>query len=516
VLIGQNLRRAARIAPDRLALVSGPHERTWRQLLDRVSRLASGLRGEGLEPGDRVAILSNNSAAFFELYFAAPWAGLIMASLNSRWSVREMIEALEDCAPRCLIVDAEFAHLAEALQAAVGSISIVIQAGDEPNAGAEAGRLWDDLASASPIADAAVDEDAPAYLFYTGGTTGRAKGVILSARNFHTAGLSSLYTGGYSEASVISLSVPMFHMSGGGLIAAQMAVAAAAHIIPRFEPVASMAAVAAAGATHVVWVPTMLSMLLDSPAFGEHDLSSLQRIFYGSAPMPPSLIARALAAIPGVSFTQYYGMTEVTGNATWLGPEVHTEGAETLRLRSVGRAVPGVEVKVVGASGKDAAPGEVGEICIRGPTITQGYWNQPEKTAEAIVEGWMRTGDLGHMDAGGFVFLVDRMKDMIISGGENVYSSEVENALYQHPAVRECAVIGEPDEKWGEIVSAVIYAEDTLVDATDLIAHCRALIAGYKLPKRLHFSAEPLPKSAAGKILKAELRQRYALSEPGS
>jgi len=507
MLITQSLRRAASVQPDRIALTAGPVRRTWAQLAERTPRLAGGLRALGLADGDRIAILSNNTAAFYELYLAAPWAGLVMVSLNTRWSPREMAEALTDCSAAGLVVDAEFADLAADLRKAAPSVRVLLASN---GAAISAATSWEVLAEGEPIADHARGPDEAAYLFYTGGTTGRAKGVILSAMNIYVAGLSSLHTAGVSSRSNYSISVPLFHMSGGGLIAGQLAAAAGAQLLPRFEPEASMAAVEAGRATHVVWVPTMLTMLLNSLAFGRYDLSSLERILYGSAPMPQAVLARALEALPNVQFTQYYGMTELSGNATFLGPEAHKAKGENPRLRSVGIAVPGVEVKVIAPDGASAATDQVGEICVRGPTLTPGYWGQPDKTAEAIKDGWMHTGDLGRMDAGGYVFIVDRLKDMIVSGGENVYSSEVENALYQHPAVKECGVVGVPDEKWGEAVCAVVHLfEGASVSAEDLVAHCRTLIGGYKTPRRIVFSADPLPKSAAGKILKTELRAAH-------
>jgi long-chain acyl-CoA synthetase len=509
VLITQNLRRAALLQPERTAVSCGEARRTWRETLERVRRLAGGLGRLGLAQGDRVAILGANSTAFWELYLAAPWARMIMVSLNTRWSAAEMSDALADCGAAALIADPDLLDLSLELRQANPAVSHLVTTGPaDPRANAS----WEELARERPgVDDQAAPADDPAYLFYTGGTTGRAKGVMLSALNFYVAGLSSLHTAGVSDRSTFSISVPLFHMSGGGLVAAQLAAAGGADLIPRFEPRASMAAVERARATHVVWVPTMLTMLLASPEFGRHDLRSLERILYGSAPMPEAILARAMDAMPGVRFTQYYGMTELSGNATFLGPEVHEKPAPNPRLRSVGVAVPGVELKVVRPDGSMAKAEEIGEICVRGPTVTRGYWGQPEKTAEAIRDGWMHTGDLGRVDEDGYVFLADRLKDMIISGGENVYSTEVENALYKHPAVHECAVIGLPDETWGELVCAVVHpAEGASPTAEELAAHCRQYIGGYKIPRRIILTSEPLPKSAAGKILKTELRRLHA------
>jgi long-chain acyl-CoA synthetase len=491
-----------------MAVSDGVVERSWGQVLKRVTRIAGGLRALGLRPGDRVAVLANNTPAFHELYFTAPWAGLVMASLNTRWSRREMIDALNDCSASVLMVDEAFEGLAAELSAGAPSVRHLLDS-----------QAWEALAENGPaLEDSSRAAEDPAYIFYTGGTTGRAKGVMLSALNFYAAGLSSLHTAGVSARSIYAIGVPLFHMSGGGLVAGQLAAAASARLIARFEPEASMAAVEASHATHVVWVPTMLTMVLSHPAFGRYDLSSLERIIYGSAPMPAAILERAMAAMPGVHFTQYYGMTEVTGNATWLGPDVHEPSdPPNPRLRSVGTAAPGVEVRVIGGDGAEAPANTVGEVCIRGPTLTQGYWGDAKATRDAIVDGWMHTGDLGRIDGEGYLYVVDRLKDMIITGGENVYSSEVENALHAHPGVKECAVIGLPDDHWGEIVCAVVHlAAGAELTAEALIDHCRTRIGGYKIPKRILFSADPLPKSAAGKILKVELREAYGVASASS
>jgi len=503
MLITQRLRRAAQLRGAKVAVTCEGHSRTWNEVRERVARLAGGFRELGLLPGERIAILSDNTLPFYELYFAAPWAGLVMASLNTRWSLAECADALNGCEAAALVVDEAYLPLAQELRECVPSLRIVIARGFDAQ--------WDELAtSARGASDRSTAPNDVAYLFFTGGTTGRAKGVMLTSLNLYAAGLSMIHTSGVSDTSVLAINVPLFHMSGGGLWNTQLTAAATVCLLRKFEPDSSMATVEAERVTHVVWVPTMLSMILNSPSFGRYDLSSLERIIYGSAPMPEALLRRALQELPRTRFTQYYGMTETSGTGVSLQPEDHDVRAPNPRLRAAGVVVPGVELRVVRPSGTEAAPGEGGEICLRGPIITKGYWGEAEKTAEAIRDGWMHTGDAGYVDDEGYVFVVDRLKDMIITGGENVYSIEVENAVYTHPAVKECGVIGLADAKWGEIVCAVVHlAEGAWLDEESLREHCRGLIGGYKLPRKVIFSENPLPKSAAGKILKAELRGLY-------
>jgi long-chain acyl-CoA synthetase len=281
--------------------------------------------------------------------------------------------------------------------------------------------------------------------------------------------------------------------------------------IPAFTPAASLEAIERHRVTRMFLAPTMLNMVLNDPAFADFDLSSLRCIIYGASPMPEALVRQAMKALPEVKFVQSYGQTETSPILSILGPERHVlEGPLSGKLRSAGQPIPGVELRIFDKNDQPVSNGTVGEICARGENVMAGYWQLPELTEEALRGGWLHTGDGGYLDDDGFLFIVDRMKDMIVSGGENVYPAEVENALAMHPDVAECAVIGVPDEKWGERVHAIVcLREATVFDESQLIAHCRELIADFKCPRSIEFRDAPLPVSAAGKVLKTELRKPY-------
>lgn len=509
--ITQGIHRAAKLWPDQIAAVCDADQVTWGKLQDRVSRFAAALRSLGLKPSDRVAMLSLNSTRLLEFYMAAPWGDLIMVTLNTRWAVAEMVEALRDAGAKALIVDDHFLDCTADLKAGVRTVKTLIHAGKKPT---PSGMLNLELLlkETAPMADAMRGDHRTVALFYTGGTTGRAKGVMLSSATLVPTALQVQITSGMSSRSVVMQSAPLFHMAAGGMAYAALGCGARNVLAPRFEPDEVMGLIHQHAVTHVLWVPTMLQMIVDSPSFGRYDLGSLERIIYGAAPMPEALLRRAMERIPSARFTQYYGMTELSPLATVLGPDEHALDETSLKkLRSVGRAAGGVDLRVVDGTGRNTPIGEVGEVIVRSPGVMEGYWKQPELTQAAIRDGWMHTGDAGYFDADGYLFLVDRIKDMIISGGENVYSSEVENAIYQIPGVEECAVIGLPDKQWGEIVCAVVRLfPNASLTAEEIIKSCHSRIAGYKCPKRVIFVIKPLPKSGAGKIQKMEIRKEIA------
>jgi long-chain acyl-CoA synthetase len=321
--------------------------------------------------------------------------------------------------------------------------------------------------------------------------------------------LSSIHE---EEGEVYLHCCPMFHLADGPTSHRITWLGGTHVIVPGFEPVAVLDAIQRERVTSMLLVPTMINFLVNYPAIGDYDLSSLRRILYGASPMPVELLRRA-AQVFGCPLIQLYGLTETSPLLTMMAPGYLAfagEEARVRRLASCGRAVPGVRVRVVNDQGDDVQPGEVGEIIARGPNIMRGYWNKPEATAAAFRHGWFCTGDLATVDEEQFIFMVDRKKDMIITGGENVYSTEVENALYQHPAVLEAAVIGVPDVRWGEaVVALVVLKPHATASDTELIEHCRSHIAHYKCPRRLEIRQDPFPKSGSGKILKASLREPY-------
>jgi len=488
---------------------------TYAELGSRVARLAGGLRALGVQDGDRVAMLSLNSARYIEYYMAVPWAGAVLNPVNTRWSAAEILFSFDDSATSVLIVDESFKSVGSAVAADCKSIRHVIYAGDGDT---PAGMISYEalIDGTAPIKDRLRQGDDLAGIFYTGGTTGFPKGVMLSHANLLSSAHSSFMAGQASESMRAILVMPMFHLACFGNI--NLNILAGGTMLPMasFDPAAVLATIAGEKATDVTLAPTMIQMCLDSleqdaGRAAELDLTSLMRLRYGASPMSQSLLQRVRATFPKAGLAQGYGMTELSPVATILGPEYHNEESLTNgRMKSVGRPVHTTEVKIVDAQGNEVPRGTVGEIIVRGPGVMLGYWNRAEQTADTIRNGWMHTGDGGYMNEDGFVFLCDRLKDMIISGGENVYSAEVENALMSHPAVAMCAVIGVPHEKWGESVHAVVVTKPgAQADLDSIQSHCRARIAGYKIPRSVEFRAA-LPLSSVGKVLKNELRNEIA------
>jgi long-chain acyl-CoA synthetase len=361
------------------------------------------------------------------------------------------------------------------------------------------------------MADACGQDDELSALFYTGGTTGRSKGVMLSHQSLIMSFLCSSATMPVREDAVFLHSPPMFHLADAAMIIGVTIVGGTHVVIPAFNPEGVAGAIAAQGVTDILLVPTMVSMLCEYAAAQPVNLLSVREVTYGASPISEALLLRAMAMFPNAQFRQAYGQTELSPIATILTPQFHRPGpGGKSYLRSAGRAAVGIDVRVVDEAMNERPLGEIGEIAVRSPGAMLGYWNMPELTRETLVEGWLRTGDAGYMDEEGFVYLVDRVKDMIVSGGENVFSAEVENAIAAHRDVVECAVIGAPDERWGERVHAIVRLRgDANASADEIIAHCRGLIAGYKCPRSVEFRTEPLPLSGAGKILKTELRKAF-------
>ncbi|ACF02220.1 AMP-dependent synthetase and ligase [Rhodopseudomonas palustris TIE-1] len=507
--ITHGLRCALQINPEGLATVCAGRRRNWREVGDRVARLAAGLRASGVGEGERVAILSLNSDRYLEMYLAAGWCGGVIVPLNIRWSALENEDALKDCRAVALVVDKAFAATGAALAQAMPSMALIYADDGDVPAGMQS---YEDLiATHAPIPDAMRKAEDLAGIFYTGGTTGRSKGVMLSHGNLMANALNALGEGLFPGTSVYLHAAPMFHLANGAAMYSLLLSGGSNVMIPSFTPEGVMQAMQNDRVTDVLLVPTMIQMFVDHPALKNYDLSSLKNIVYGASPISEAVLARASAALPNVQFTQAYGMTELSPIATLLHWKEHIgEGKAKGRQRAAGRATLGCEVRIVDADDRTVPYGTVGEICVRGDNVMMGYWERPEETARALAGGWMHTGDGGYMDEHGFVYVVDRVKDMIISGGENVYSVEVENAVAQHPAVAQCAVIGIPHEAWGEQVHAVVVTKaGATVTAEELIAHCKALIAGYKCPRSVEITETPLPLSGAGKILKRELRQPY-------
>jgi long-chain acyl-CoA synthetase len=511
--LGAALERASRLFGEREALVDGDLRWSYAELSRRVAGFDAGLGGLGLAHGDVVGVLALNSAPHLMAWLGIPRSGRVMNDLNIRLAPAELEFILNDSATKALLVDDAFLDAGRALADACPSVEHLIYAGagDTP-AGCISFMAMTETDGAPPPA---LDPQTVAGIFYTGGTTGLPKGVMLTHRNLVANAKHSLICLGYDDSHTYLHGAPMFH-AADGLSNYALCWVGGRHIVqPAFEPAGWMALVAAERVTHAVLVPTMINMVVNHPEVATHDLSSLQLIAYGGSPMPVEVLRRAIDTLP-CDFSQLYGMTEAAPLVTQLTAENHRRGAAgeepfATRLRSAGVPIVGVEAEVRRADGTHADVGEPGEIWVRGPNLMLGYWNRPEETAAALdADGWYHSGDAAYQDADGYLFIVDRVKDMIVSGGENVYCAEVENAIYQHAAVLEAAVFGVPDEQWGERVhAAIVLKPDTSAEADDIIESCRSLIAGYKLPRSIEFHDEPLPKSGAGKLLKRELRKPH-------
>lgn len=498
--LSQMLHRALRERPDAVATVDGARSRTWREVDERAAHLADELTNLGVAPGDRVALLAPNADDFVPTLFGVLRAGAVLVPLNTRWTVPEIAFALDDCAVRVLIAGQAFHPVAGSIRAAAPGLRHVLT---WDAATADCTAIGNPPAGHGGSPGHLRHGDDLAMILYTGGTTGRPKGVMLSHRAPLAYALCLAGAGESAPGACMLHTAPLFHVGAiSGFLAATLN--RSRHVfLPAFDPGEVIAAIIAHKVTDLFLVPTMLQAVLDHPAMNTGRMASVQRIYYGAAPMPLPLIERALATLPGVGFVQGYGMTEAAGSLSLLAPSDHLSAG---RLRSAGRAVMAIDIRVVDPAGKERLVGEAGEIVARGEAVMTGYWNRPEETAEALRDGWLHTGDVGFMDADGYVHVVDRIKDMIVTGGENVYSVEVENALASHPAVAQCAVVGRPDPRWGESVHAVVVlAEGATATPEELIGHCRTLIAAYKAPRSIAFR-ERMPLSAAGKILKAALR----------
>lgn len=509
----QALRRAAQINAKQIATIDGPERRTWAEVANRVACLAGGLKALGLREGDRAAVLALNSARYMEAFYAIPWIGAAIVPLNTRWSFEELAYGLTDSQPDILFIDATFLPMLEGLREKWTGLKHVVFI--SPTAEADDGLIAYEklITENAPTLPHNVSGDALAVICYTGGTTGLSKGVMLSHLNMWTSSLSLSmdYCELASDNTVFLHAMPLFHSGGSGVMFATT-IAGGRHVfLPGFTPQSVLKTIQDERITHTQLVPTMVRMVLDQPDFDSYDVSTLRTLIYGAAPMLQAQIEETLAKLPHISLQQGYGQTELAPYISSLRPKNHvTSGEHAGKLRSAGYAGVCTEIIIADPDGKEVAREEIGEVLVRGPNMMLGYWRKPEETKAALVDGWVRTGDAGYMDSDGFVFLVDRLKDMIVSGGENIYSTEVENAIARHPAVATCVVIGIPNDKWGEAVHAIlILRAGTSATSEEIIEHCRKNIAGYKCPRSVEFRTEPLPVSGAGKILKRELRRPY-------
>ncbi|MDZ4363266.1 long-chain-fatty-acid--CoA ligase [Brevundimonas sp.] len=506
--LGDLITRAARFSPDDTALVCGDVRFTHRQHLDRARRLASALHRAGCGHQDRVAVLAMNGTEYAEAFSAAWLSGYILATVNFRLAAPEMAWVLGDTAPRVLIFEDQYTELVGSLRAELPSIQTWVCIGQAPDWAVEyEAFLGGGDPAGAPLA--ARPEDI-AHIIYTSGTTGRPKGVMRSHRNELAMGECVAFIMDVRPRGRMLEVMPMFHAGAQSSMLAQMWRGGQIHIHRGFDPGAVLAAVREQRITHLHLVPLMVQALVDHPDFETCDLSSVETVLYAAAPMPVPVLRRALERL-GPVFVNAWGQTEGTGSA--LPKHLHAvEGPMTELLGSIGHPYPLAEIRIVDDQGQDCAPGQVGELWIRGDAVMVGYWNNTAATIEAFHDGWLKTGDMGRFDDCERIFLVDRKKDMIISGGENIYSQEVERAIAEHPAVSQVAVIGAPDPKWGEkVVACVILNPGAEVDAEAIIAHTAGRIASYKKPKQVLF-LETFPALPSGKVNKVALRALHAAS----
>ncbi|HEX4584585.1 MAG TPA: long-chain-fatty-acid--CoA ligase [Burkholderiaceae bacterium] len=508
---GQIIERNARFHPRREAIVCGPVRLSHAQYARRVRKLAAALYQQGLRRGERLSILAMNCAEYLEIYGAAEWAGFVLNTLNWRLAPAEIDWIVGDVQPRALVFEAQYLPVVEQLRHRKHGIDHWICIGPLG--------VWPSWATAyEELVDAGAEEgsperareDDPLCIIYTSGTTGRPKGVVLSHRAY--ASLSDILSGELplrGDDRLLAIA-PLFHIGARSLGSGVQWRGGTIVLQRGFDAEEVVRTIERERVTAVHLVPTMVAALLDAPNFGAHDLSTLRTLMYAAAPMPVPLLRRALAAF-GPILVNGYGQTEINLPTLLHAWQHRPDGTpeQVARLASVGQPHPRSEVRIVADDGRDCPVGVPGEVLARSATSMSGYWRNDEATAAALSDGWVRTGDIGYLDAEGYLFLVDRKKDMIISGGENIYSREVEEALLDHPAVAEVAVIGVPDAYWGEAVKAVVVCkEGAAADAAALIAHARGRIASYKCPKSVDFVAE-LPLLGTGKVSKRALRERF-------
>jgi len=503
----QWLHKAHRENPQRIATVCGTRRQTYAQLHARVGQLAGALQGLGAAPGERIAVLSGNTDRCLEAFHGVWWMGGILHPINSRLSAEEIVFVLQDSDTRLLLVDDPFVPLLAAVCERMVQPLTMIYIGDgvTPPGLLDYHTLIRDVAA---IDDVWRGGEQPAALFYTGGTTGRAKGVVLSHAGLYASTLASICVAARAPAAVCLHALPMFHVGGLAVVLQAVVGACTQVMLPAFDPAAFLELIEREHVEEAALVPTMIRRVIDCPAFGARDLSSLRRLFYGASPIDATLLEQTVERLPNVALMQFYGMTETSGIAVGLPHWCHAaEGrAQDFHL-AAGLPTPCTEVRIVDHDGVELATGAIGEIHVRGPGVMLGYWNLPEQTAQALHQGWMHTGDAGYLGENGLLYVVDRLKDMIVSGGENVYSAEVESAILSLDGIEQCAVVGVPDQDWGERVHAVLVLRPGAeVDAARIIAHCKSLIAGYKCPRSVEFRDE-LPMSGAGKLLKYKLRE---------
>ena len=519
--IGGMLRDNARKFGSRPMFRAGDRAVTWAEHYAQAGRVANALRDEGIGPGGRVAFLDRNGVEYFEVLFGGALLGAVNVAVNWRLAPREMAAIVDDSRAGVLVVHPDFLPCLADMESGLPSVRRIVVLGD-PKAAAEAGGASDlarrvgyaEWAAAQPDTDpghrGGVDE--VSMQLYTSGTTGLPKGVMIGNRNMAVVlEQAAPDVFGIDESTVSLVAMPLFHIGGSGWALAGMSRGGTSVILREMDPAELVRLIESERITHAFLVPAALMAVLGVPGIEQADLSSLDTIFYGASPIAEEVLVRCLSVF-GCHFAQVYGMTETTGAVVLLAPEDHDpDGPRRHLLRAAGQPVAGVELRIVSPdTGEDVAVGEVGEVWTRSGYNMVGYWDKPDETAATLrPDGWLRTGDAGYLDSEGYLYLHDRIKDMIVSGAENIYPAEVENVLLAHPAIADAAAIGVPDERWGETVKAVVVgAPGATVKTDDVIAFCRERLAHYKCPASVDV-VDALPRNPSGKILKRELREPF-------
>src|ERR1700686_212884 len=487
MIYAHSLGRAFRYYTQRTALVVDGAAVSFKAFHERVRSIAAALAAQGFAEGDRLALLLPNAPEYIELVYACSVLGVTAGPINARLSAAEIDRVLLDAKPRGLVRHSSLPKPAVELpwQLVLDEQPLQVRNDSYP--------------------DPVYDPEAILALIYTSGTTGRPKGVMVTHANILANVDHFSYWMGYREGGVYLHAAPLFHIADFPAMFAAPAFGARQITIPKFSPQGFCELVQRERVTHTVLVPTMLNLLTQMPEAKPYDLSSLEVLAYGGSPMAPELVHRVRKLLPHVKLLQCYGLSE-TGFLTGLEDQEHVES----KLLSCGRPCPGIDLRVEDETGKEVEVGQHGELVARGANVMPGYWNDAEDTSRAFRNGMFRTGDVGYQDSDGYFYILDRLKDMIVTGGENVYSGEVEAVIYKHPAVREAAVFGIPDPQWGELVMAFVALNTGMVvSANDLIAFCRRSLASYKIPRRIEFSEMDLPKSGSGKVLKKTLRESF-------
>ncbi len=503
-----SIHRGRRINSEKPALIYKERTTTYGELHEVVGRLAGGLSKLWLEQGSRVGILAVNSDRPIISFYASAWAGLVPNYLNVRWSAYELSQSIDDCTASVLMVDDTFLEMGQELVKRCESVKALIYIGDRTEDLPEGVLTFADMAKEDAIADRSSKGSDVAFLNYTGGTTGKGKGVI-HTHDGHIAAMKVALTEDLFLRDTTMLVAPLFHI-GGITVSCANLMAGNTIVIPVvFDPALVLKMIGEYQIKHIFMVPTMMQMMIAHPEFGQHDINALEQIAYGASPIDETLLDQLQELMPTVKFMQVYGQTECVP-ATVLHAQDHSiKGRELKRTRSAGMPAYGVDIEIrCPHAGTPLPAGEIGEIALRAPMRMAGYWNNQEKTDEVFDGDWMLTGDAGYLDQDGYMHIVDRIKDMIISGGENIYSLEVENVICLHDAVAQAAVVGLPHEKWGEMVHAeVVLKPGVTVTEEELTAHCREYLAGYKVARSMTYT-DALPLTAVGKIDKVAIRNK--------